>query len=101
MTTDAGVLHDMVTILAVLSPLAALVFGYFSFNNTRKNNERRDAEERTTIIIKLENISENIKDVKSDLENVKQDLSTLTERLVKVEASVASAHRRIDNVENK
>lgn len=95
---ESAVVHDITTILAVLSPLAALIFGYFSFNNTRKSIEKGDAQERTTLIVKLETINENIKDVKSDLKSVKEDLSSLAERLAKVESSVASAHHRIDEI---
>lgn len=92
-------LQEIVQILAILSPLAALVFGYFSFNNSRKQNERKEAEEKTTIIIKLENINDTVKDIKSDISSVKSELSDLTERLIKVEASVASAHKRIDGLD--
>ena len=88
--------RDLSTLLAVLSPMAALIFGYFSFANARKKNDKEDAAQMTTVLIKLESISENVKDIKNDLNGVKQDLSQLAERLAKAEAKVDSAHRRLD-----
>ena len=88
--------YNLSTLLAVLSPLAALIFGYFSFANARKKNDKDEAAQMTTVLIKLESISENVKDIKNDLNGVKQDLSQLAERLAKAEAKVDSAHRRLD-----
>ena len=89
-------MEELIQVLAILSPLAALIFGYFSFNNARKKNEKDEASQMTTVLIKLENIGENVKDIKNDLYSVKQDLSSLAERLAKAEAKVDSAHRRLD-----
>lgn len=88
----------MVTLLAIISPLAALVFGYFSFNHARKKGEREEASQMTTVLIKLETISDNVRDIKSDIHDVKQDLGALAERVAKVEAAVEAAHHRIDEI---
>ena len=93
--------YNLSTLLAVLSPLAALIFGYFSFANARKKNDKDEAAQMTTVLIKLENISEIVKDIKNDLYSVKQDLSKLAERIAKVEAAVESAHGRIDALVGK
>lgn len=91
-------MEDLIQILAILSPLAALVFGYFSFNHARKANEHKEAEDKTTVLIKLENIGDDVKEIKNEIKDVKTDISGLTERLVKVEAAVSSAHKRIDGL---
>ena len=85
-------------VLAILSPLAALIFGYFSFYNTRKHNEHKEAEDKTTVLIKLEHIGEDVKEIKSEVRDIKNDVSGLQERVAKVEASCASAHHRIDGL---
>lgn len=94
-------MDNFVAVLAIISPLAALVFGYFSFHNTRKTMEKNEASERTTLIVKLENINDNVKEVRNDVKGIKDDILGLTERVAKVEASVASAHKRIDGLMNK
>lgn len=94
-------MDNIVAILAIVSPLAALIFGYFSFNNSRKKMEHEEASERTTLIVKLENINDNVKDVKSDVKGIRDDILALTERVAKVEASCSSAHKRIDGLTTK
>ena len=92
---------SFVEALAILSPLAALIFGYFAFYNARKQNEHKEAENKTTVLIKLENIGDDVKEIKSEVKDVKIDMNNLTERLVKVEASAASAHKRLDGLSTK
>ena len=46
----------------------------------------------------VESIAEGIVEIKSDIKNVKEDVQALRERMAKVEASAASAHKRIDTV---
>ena len=91
-------MESFVQALAILSPLAALIFGYFSFSRARKADEHKEAEDKTTTIVKLENIGEDTKEIKSDLKGIKSDISGIIERLAKVEASCASAHHRIDGL---
>jgi len=91
-------IDELMQVLAILSPLAALIFGYFSFSNARKKNEKDEAAQMTTVLIKLETINENVKDIKNDLNGVKQDLSSLAERIAKAEASIAAAHHRLDTI---
>ena len=94
-------IEELLQVLAVISPLAALIFGYFSFSTARKKNEKDEASQMTTVLIKLETINENVKDIKSDLNSVKQDLSSLAERIAKAEASIQAAHHRLDAMTNK
>jgi ribosomal protein L12E/L44/L45/RPP1/RPP2 len=91
-------MESFVEILAIISPLAALIFGYFSFNRARKADEHKASEDKVTTIVKLENIGEDTKEIKADIKGIKVDISGIIERLAKVEASVASAHHRIDGL---
>ena len=53
------------------------------------------------VIVKLEDISAGISEIKADLSNVKGDVKELTERLIIAEESVKLAHRRIDELRTK
>jgi DNA anti-recombination protein RmuC len=53
------------------------------------------------VIVKLENINDNIKEVKVDMKDVVSDIDKIKERLTAVEASAKSAHKRIDNLHNE
>ena len=85
--------QELITLLAIISPLAALVFGYFSFNHTRKKAEKEETTQMITVINKLENIGETVRDIKSDISGVKSSVSTLYERLAKVEARLETIEK--------
>lgn len=78
--------QEIISVFAILSPLAALIFGYISFNNARKKNEKEETTQMITVINKLENIGDAVREIKSDIGGVKQNISSLYERIAKVEA---------------
>lgn len=85
----------MTNYLPVIISAAALFFAAYQY----VRNAYRDADtQMTTIIVKLEGIMEGITEIKADIKNVKEDVQTLRERMAKVEASAASAHKRIDTI---
>jgi len=85
-----------------LITVASVLFGIYS---GLKNNKRADtseiearAKEQATVNVKLDNIGSDCRDIKQDIGTVKKDVMALSERLVKVEQSVSSAHKRIDEI---
>ena len=88
---------------ALLISGISVTFGIYQGVSNLKRNERteakNDASELTTVIVKLENIGDGIKEIKSELGNIKQDINDITVRLVKVEESSKSAHKRLDTGE--
>lgn len=88
---------------ALLISGISVTFGIYQGVSNLKRNERteakNDASELTTVIVKLENIGDGIKEIKSELGNIKKDISDITVRLVKVEESSKSAHKRLDTCE--
>ena len=71
----------------------ALMFSVYQFI---KQNTKADASQITTVLIKLENIADDIAEIKADLKSVKAEVQDLRERIAKVEASAAQAHKRLD-----
>lgn len=88
--------------LALLISAASLAFAiYQGVSNMKRNktaDDKKDATQLTTVIVKLENISAGISDIKADMRNVKDEVKEMRERLIKVEDSAKSAHRRIDEL---
>lgn len=88
---------------ALLISGISVTFGIYQGVSNLKRSERteakNDASELTTVIVKLENIGDGIKEIKSELGNIKQDINDITVRLVKVEESSKSAHKRLDTCE--
>lgn len=81
----------------IISALA-LLFSVYQFV---KATEKEDTGQITTVLIKLENISEGITEIKADMRSIKEDVNNLRERVATVEASAKSAHHRIDAIEGK
>lgn len=90
--------------VALLISGISVAFGVFAgISNLRRNqklDDKRDATEMTTVIVKLENIGIGISEIKNEMINVKNDVKESRERLIKVEESAKQAHKRLDSLEN-
>lgn len=95
MTIEATIL------ISVVSVSFALYFGLKGMRRNQKKDDAEEASERTTVIVKLENISSGIAEIKSEMCNLRSDLREQRERLVIAEESVKSAHKRIDELRKK
>ena len=88
--------------VALLISFISVAFGIFSvvtgFSRAKKEDEQKDASEMTTVIIKLENISTGISEIKADLNNIKGEVKELRERLIVNEQGIKQAHSRIDEL---
>ena len=87
--------------LLILTALS-LVFGIYSGLSSARRGERRDnrkdASDMTRVMVKLEDISVGISEIRSELNNVKGDLKEQTERLIVAEQSLQRAHMRLDEL---
>ena len=88
---------EITQLVSVLSFLVAA----FALARNLKLDTKSDQTELTTVIVKLETINDNIKDVRNDMKDVKDDIDKIRERLIAVEQSVKSAHKRIDGLHDE
>lgn len=92
-------------LITVLISASALLFSVFSwFKNSGKVDQKEIIErtkENTTINMKLDSILSTIADIKDDYTQIRKELLDQDKRIVKVEDSARSAHRRIDGIENR
>ncbi len=63
-----------------------------------ETDAERKAKESAEINVKLDQIGNDVRDIKYDISAVKRDVQGLTERVVIVEQSTKSAHHRIDQI---
>lgn len=69
-----------------------------------KENEKKDTQEETEqrattdtmVMVKLENIADDLKDIKRESRENREEMKTLRERVVIVEQSLKSYHKRLD-----
>ena len=87
--------NEIFVIISVFSLLFGIYSGIVSLRRNEKKDCRSDASEMAMVIVKLEDISLGISEIKSDLSNVKGDIKEITERLIVAEQSVKLAHERL------
>lgn len=78
----------------IISFLSLLLAAYTFLSKNNKEN----TTELTTVIVKLENIGTGITDIKSEIAGMKNDQKEDHDRLIKVEASVATMWKRYDEL---
>lgn len=88
---------QLTQIISIISCLIALVA---LWRNLKADNNA-NVGQMTEIAIKLENISNNTLEIKNEVRTVKQDIEKLRERVIIVEQSAKSAHKRIDGIKNE
>lgn len=91
----------MSEIVAVISALSALVAIFYAVKNGRRSNEDEIAEKiarETRIDMKLDEIGNNVKEVKETVKSIQNDVKDHEGRIVKLEASYKSAHKRLDEI---
>lgn len=88
-------------ILTFVSVVAAVYFAFKS--NSRANNDEVSKKAQVDAILsqKLDSISDDTKEIRKEITDVKGKVNDLSERVVTVEQSTKSAHRRLDRYEEE
>lgn len=85
--------------------LACTVIGsfisYLTFQRNRTNDIRADTREEAETRTKLDYISKGVDDIRIDIRTQQRDLQELKERVIKTESSLKSAHKRLDEIEER
>lgn len=94
---------EITVLISVISVSAAIYFGLKSSHRADKQDIERqkkeaaaDAANNTAVLVKLETIGVGVTEIKSELQSMKSDVKELSERVVVVEQSTKSAHKRLD-----
>lgn len=90
---------DVIIIISFMSLLVAVAVGITNIRRNNATDDRQEASETTTLIVKLENINDGVNEIKSDMRNLRNDVQDLRDRLIMVEQSTKSAHRRLNTLE--
>ena len=92
---------EIALLISGFSLAFAVYSGIANLKRNKSNDDKKDATEMTTVIVKLENIGNGITEIKSEMTNVKNDIKENRERIIKVEEGVKQAHKRHDSLEQK
>ena len=86
------------TVLPLAISICALIFTALSFRRTANQDTSAAAIERATMTADIRYIRDSIDEIKVENKAIQRDLSDLTARVVEIESSVKSAHKRIDDL---
>lgn len=86
------------TALAIFVPLIALMFTVMSFSRNKHHDTSAEATERANLAADVKYIRSGIDDMKVENRKTREDVSELTKKVVVIEESAKSAHRRIDEI---
>lgn len=92
---------EQVNVSILIAFLSLCIAGVVAVTGIRRNkatDDKKEASEMTTLIVKLENINNGVNEIKADMRNMKMDIQEVRERLAIVEQSTKSAHKRLDEV---
>lgn len=87
-----------VFITITVSIIALVISAVSVFTNMRRANKKDDknaSAQMTTVIVKLENIGDDIKDVKTDVRELRGDMINHTERLAAIEQKVRALDKAV------
>lgn len=88
----------------IISCVSIGVAVYFGTRTQRRADEAEVEKESTataTMMVKLETIASDIKEIKQDNKTTQSELKDFRERLALTEQSVKSLHKRLDGVEGR
>lgn len=86
-------------IISCISIAVAVYFGTRTQKRADEADIEKDSTATATMMVKLETISDDIKEIKADNKLTQNEMKDFRERLVLNEQSVKSLHKRLDSVE--
>ncbi len=92
---------EMSLLISGISLSFAIYTGIVNLKRNQSVDDKKDASDMTTVIVKLENIGAGIAELKSEIKNIRDDNEKIKERLIVVEQSVKQAHKRLDDISKR
>lgn len=90
---------DVSQIIAIISTCFAVFFGLQALRRNRSNDDKADATQLATVIVKLDAVGTTVNEIKTDMRTFKTEQQYLRDKIVAIETSLKSAHKRIDGLE--
>lgn len=90
---------DITVLVGFLATVLSIWGILLKWKKDGENQESQETKEQTILSTKLDYISRNLDEIKVDLRTRAKENAELKERLIKVEESTKSAHKRLDEIE--
>jgi peptidoglycan hydrolase CwlO-like protein len=89
---------EIALLISGISVAFSIYFGITNNKRNKKKDDQQDASQLTTVIVKLENISTGITEIKAELNNVKNDRKEDRETIIRLDESLKAAWKRIEEL---
>lgn len=94
-------LATSLTLIMTAGSVSAVVFGYIGYSRGVKKGTYSDGAVRGTLETDLEYIKRRTDDVLLEQKDTNKSINTLAERVTRVEEGTKSAHKRLDQIDEK
>ena len=92
-------------IISLVCTVLGVIISYMAFQRNKTKDIRTDTKEEvegiTIVAQEIKYVSRGVDEIKYDLRDINKNMSDINERLIRVEESTKSAHKRLDNLEGK
>lgn len=86
---------EIAIVLSASSLIFSIISGVSGMKRNARTEDKNDASQLTTVIVKLENIGNDIKEIKTDLRDVKADIQSHAEKLIKIEQQIKVLNKTV------
>lgn len=91
--------------VALLISAAGFLFAVYSGVTSMKRNkaadDKKEATDMTTVIVKLEGISKDTCEIKDNIKSVKEDVKQQSEQIIRQDESLKSAWKIINKLQDR
>lgn len=90
-----------ISLSIVISAISVAFAIYMGLKNNRKSSDKDIAErieKETRTYMKLEEIANDVKEIKETVKTIQEDVKDHEGRIVKLEASLKAEHKRLDEI---
>ena len=89
------------TIISLAVAILALIFTALSFRRTTNKDTSETATQRANMTADIKYIRSSIDDIKLENRAIQKDVSDLGKKVIEIEQSAKSAHKRLDDLMQK
>lgn len=79
---------EIMSVITILSIACSIYFGFLNARRNKTTDDKMDATQHATVIVKLDSIESAVNDIKADNKTFRLDIQDIRERLIKVEQKV-------------
>lgn len=92
---------EVALVISILSVFFAIFFGALTMRRNQKADDRREQNDMTTVIVKLENISADTGEIKNDIKSLKEDVRNNRDNIIRIDESLKSAWKTINELQHR